>query len=402
MPESKYGTSGSRKRGRPRRVIDDEQVPERRRKQVRVAQQAFRARKETTINNLQTRVHVLEAGIEELSQSFLLFSDILLQDGVIRNHPHLAPSLHKITKQYVSLAAHGCDDADLPALDEISTDTDDNGGAMTNINLGFDPGAASIYPPSFNEDSIESLLSLTQWPETQLPATPPYQEQSMLPFGLILPNRSPTIDAPVPTVPSPLATILPSGLARKGHWTLSHRIVRECCACVYRLLVNTPNDVTEIQRLFGHQLTSAECNRLISAFYRLMQDEVGDLVELRTQVLDPLRSTVGAWSPDQIQKYYRARQLMSEFGPDEWLDASGVQKLLQQKGISILESHSPHSSLRVDAPLSIDMTAFIRCLSLCGVCANSGPVFRKRDVENALRLASSSGVWPFETQYYVP
>lgn len=303
---------------------------------------------------------MLEAGIEELSQSFLLFSDILLQDGVIRNHPHLAPSLHRITQQYVSLAAHGCDDADLPALDEIATDTDDDRGAMQNNNLGFDPSVPSIYPPSFGEDSVESLLSLTQWPETQLPAAPPYQEQPMLPFGLILPTKSPGIDPPIPTVPSPLATILPTGLIRKGQRTLSHRIVRECCACVYRLLVNTPNDVTEIQRLFGHQLTSAECNRLISAFYRLMQDEVGDLVELRTQVLDPLRSSVGAWSPDEIQKYSRTRQPMFEFGPDAWLDASGVQRLLQQKGIRILESNSPHSTPRVDAPLSIDMTAFIR------------------------------------------
>lgn len=302
---------------------------------------------------------MLEAGIEELSQSFLLFSDILLQDGVITNHPHLASSLHKITQQYVSLAAHGCDDADLPALDEIATDTDDNRDVMQNINFALDPSVPAIYPPSFAEDSIESLLSLTQRPEAQLPATPPYQEQSMLPFELILQTRSPTINAPIPTVPSPLATILPSGLVRKRQWTLSHRIVRECCACVYRLLVNTPNDVTEIQRLFGHQLTSAECNRLISAFYRLMQDEVGDLVELRTQVLDPLQSTVGAWSPDQIQKYSRTRQLMLEFGPDAWLDASGVQRLLQQKGIRILESNSPHSSPRVDAPLSIDMTAFI-------------------------------------------
>lgn len=296
---------------------------------------------------------MLEAGIEELSQSFLLFSNILLEEGVVRDHPRVASALQKITEQCVSLAAHGCDDVDLPALKEVATDTDEKRGALKNINLSFDPSAANIYPPSFAEDSIESLPSLIQLPQTQLPATPSYQEQAMLPFGIILQNRS-------PTVPSPLETISPSGLVRKWQWTLSHRIVRECCAYVYRLLVNTPNDVAETQRLFGHQLTNSERNRLISVFYLLMQDEVGDLVELRTQVLDPLRSSVGGWSPDQIQRYSRTRQLMIESGPDEWLDASGVQRLLQQKGIRVLESNSPHSSPRVDAPSGIDMMAFIR------------------------------------------
>ncbi|KAJ5411208.1 uncharacterized protein N7487_005567 [Penicillium crustosum] len=99
-----------RKRGRPRTVTNEQEVPERRRKQLRLAQQAYRKRKETTIGNLQNRVHELETGIENISQSFLSFSSLLIEEQLLSQYPHIASALQNITQQCVSLAKAGSDD----------------------------------------------------------------------------------------------------------------------------------------------------------------------------------------------------------------------------------------------------------------------------------------------------
>lgn len=62
-----------------------------------MAQQAYRTRKENTISNLQDRVNELECGIEQLSQSFLTFSNLLLETGLFGRHSYVTSALHKIT-----------------------------------------------------------------------------------------------------------------------------------------------------------------------------------------------------------------------------------------------------------------------------------------------------------------
>ncbi|KAL9610605.1 MAG: hypothetical protein Q9167_004707 [Letrouitia subvulpina] len=67
----------SRNRGRPRLDPKDDNPTERRRKQIRLAQRAYRQRKETTISSLNGRVTDLERTIEEMNQVFLKFYEKL-------------------------------------------------------------------------------------------------------------------------------------------------------------------------------------------------------------------------------------------------------------------------------------------------------------------------------------
>jgi hypothetical protein len=85
---------------------------QRRRKQLRVAQQTYRQRKETTIANLQTRVQELESGVEELCRSYLSFSTLLCDTNVLEKQPHVTSAFYKVTQQCVSLARRGCDEPD--------------------------------------------------------------------------------------------------------------------------------------------------------------------------------------------------------------------------------------------------------------------------------------------------
>lgn len=77
---------------------------QRRRRQLRLAQRAYRSRRQNTINILQKRVDVLESEVGGISRSFLDFSNLLLQTRVLKQHPQVARGLRNITQQCVELA----------------------------------------------------------------------------------------------------------------------------------------------------------------------------------------------------------------------------------------------------------------------------------------------------------
>jgi hypothetical protein len=202
------------------------------------------------------------------------------------------------------------------------------------------------------------------------------------------------------------STIKPTGnVMREGHGTLSHSLVRECYENAYQLLLNSSDGNTKIQEIFGRQLTSLERARMVSLFYAAMHDEVGDTIERETKVPSTFHPTNNVYTPEQ-PALSRTWNIEPGSGSDDWLDASGVQKLLQEKGILIQGTGSTNASPQVNLWVQFNAAAFIRresldalvqlkfnnmiVLSLGPICGGRGPVFRKRDVENALRFATST------------
>ncbi|KAJ6178796.1 bZIP transcription factor bZIP-1 [Penicillium mononematosum] len=392
-----------RKRGRPGTVTDDQQVLERRRKQLRVAQQAYRKRKETTIVNLESRVQELESGIEELSESFLSFSNLLFEAGILQNQPRVTVALQKVTQQCVSLAKSGCDEAEqAPAAPaDVSPSRSPTLSDTQDITSNYNPPITQLDSLPIIGDAFQSSSDLAaQWPElSQLPPTPPFQEQAILPFGIVLP--SPYI--PFSSIPNPalnFPTIVPpDNLLKQGRWTLSHRLVRQCCETGYYLLTSLSGDDPRVKAIFGKRMTIDERNCLISTFLAAMHDEIGDAVELRTKVLN---STRDSYSPEQLTVSSRTWQIVNESGADEWMDASGVQRLLQQRGIRIQDPSSPLSSPRFNSAPRLNAASFTKYLSLGSICLGRGPAFRKRDVENAIRLATVDDPWAFNAVCEIP
>ncbi|GKZ21555.1 hypothetical protein AbraCBS73388_007456 [Aspergillus brasiliensis] len=404
MVETTNDAPAPRKRGRPRNVTDDQQAPERRRRQLRVAQQAYRRRKETTIANLQSRVQELESGIEELSESFLSFSNLLFEAGILQHQPRVTAALQKITQQYVSLAKRGCDEAEQPAAPadvapSVSPTLRDTQNITSNHNtlitqLDSLPIIGNTFPAS-------SDLA-AQWPElSQLPPTPPFQEQTILPFGIALspPNISfSSIPSPAPALNFP-NTLWPDTSLKQGRWTLSHLLVRQCCETGFYLLTSLSGDHPIVKAIFGKQLAINERDCLISGFVAVMHDDLGDTIELRTTVLNSRRNS---YSPERLALSSRTWQIVNESGADEWMDASGVQRLLQQRGIRLQGPNSPLSSPRFNSAPQLNAVSFIKYLSLRTICLGRGPAFRKRDVENAIRLATLDDPWAFNPVYEIP
>ncbi|KAF2006670.1 hypothetical protein P154DRAFT_222374 [Amniculicola lignicola CBS 123094] len=119
--------NGSKKaRGRPRVDTQDATAADRRRTQIRLAQRAYRQRKETTISSLKQQNTTLQTIIEQMNKSFLRFNDSALRSGVLQVNPGLGRELKQVTETFVNLAKQ--------AAAEGSSDGDDDG-------MSLDPAA---------------------------------------------------------------------------------------------------------------------------------------------------------------------------------------------------------------------------------------------------------------------
>jgi len=336
---------------------------QRRRKQLRVAQQLYRKRKDTTIVNLQSRVQKLESGIEEVSESFLSFSDLLLETGILQNQPRVTAALQKTTKQCVSLAKSGRDETEqAPAAPaDVSRSTSPMLSDTHDIISNHNPLITQFDSWPIIGDVFQPSSDLTaQWPGlSQLPSTLYFQEQAILPFGIDS-SSSPNIS--VSPIHSPILNfptiVSPDSLLKQGHLELSHRLVRQCCETGYYLLTRSSADDPRVMAIFGKRLTIDERDRFIFGFFANMHDEMGDTVELSTKVLSSRRNS---YSPEQLAVSSRAWQIVNESGADEWMDASGVQRLLQQRGIQIQDRSSPLSSLQFNSAPQLNAASFTRC-----------------------------------------
>ncbi|KAF1985530.1 hypothetical protein K402DRAFT_394511 [Aulographum hederae CBS 113979] len=105
---SEAADESKKQRGRPRVEANDENAADRRRTQIRLAQRAYRQRKETTITSLKKQVTDLQATVDSMNKAFLDFNDRAVSSGLLSSQPSLARELKGATEQFIQLtkAAH--------------------------------------------------------------------------------------------------------------------------------------------------------------------------------------------------------------------------------------------------------------------------------------------------------
>ena len=92
------------------RNIDE--FEQRRRRQIRLAQRAYRSRKEANISSLKSRISELEAVVEKMSTSVLSFSDELVQSGVLVGNTGLTAHLRDTVQTCLTLAREASNDGE--------------------------------------------------------------------------------------------------------------------------------------------------------------------------------------------------------------------------------------------------------------------------------------------------
>ncbi|KAJ6027682.1 hypothetical protein N7460_012499 [Penicillium canescens] len=359
--EEKHSADKVRKKER-RRKPDSQQVLDRRREQLRTAQKAYRTRKENTITSLQDRVDELEGGIEQLSQSFLTFSNLLLETGLLRKRSHVTSALRKITRQQLSLAETGCAS---PQERNLVNAVD----ATSCTASGEDErGSGNRARVSSNERAHSGLSSApVEWPELM----PLYTQSSFY-------QGQPT--PPMSVAMAPLANESPIPLS-----SLSSHPQPMISLNGYHLLVNTPNDFVKIQEVFGPSMPLAERNNFISCFHAGMHDKTGGIIDLMATALTPLRSKREYYASEELATQTEELESAVAFEAGGWLDASGVQKFLSERGFCTQEIGRPLS--RSSLVSSLHVAALVQYLATECICFGHGPAFRRQTVEAALCLA---------------
>jgi hypothetical protein len=85
--------------------------------QIRLAQRAYRSRKEASVSSLQSRVLKLETAVDQISAAFLSFSDELIQSEVLTSDPRLTGRLRNTVQLCLTLAKG----ANMPEDQKIAT-----------------------------------------------------------------------------------------------------------------------------------------------------------------------------------------------------------------------------------------------------------------------------------------
>ncbi|KFY72456.1 hypothetical protein V499_07415 [Pseudogymnoascus sp. VKM F-103] len=115
--------ASKKSRGRPRLDTKDETAADRRRTQIRLAQRAYRHRKETTISSLESQVEKLQSTAEAMNSAFLGLYDFASSQGLLQREPEFARQLQATTQRVLELSKAAA--ADQPSHDDDSSHADE-------------------------------------------------------------------------------------------------------------------------------------------------------------------------------------------------------------------------------------------------------------------------------------
>ncbi|KAH8692436.1 hypothetical protein BGW36DRAFT_387634 [Talaromyces proteolyticus] len=355
----------SRKRGRPRLLTKDENAAERRRTQIRLAQRAYRSRKEATISSLNGRVAELDAAIEDVHRSLASFQEGVVASELLEPRSDLLYNLREISEKTA-------------ALIQLS-----KGEAFSESGSSRASEPREAYMPMIensNEHLISDLIEYNAADEISL-AT---EKNSIFPKRARLSNqqdqdmfenihapvnaKQPHSSIPKPTyrLPTPnLHQPQPPSTFSFHENTFARRLRRNCWEYGYRLLVDSATEPEELSRVFQFSFGVTNRKMLIGRFQRALAMS-GDAIEHHsssppfyiggagthyTQKLqqgDPMSPSLniypiskfsGPWPFQFAETPHEETSidglLMATGFDGEWFDSNDVEGFLREKGIFI-------------------------------------------------------------------
>ncbi|KAK5651398.1 hypothetical protein OQA88_12555 [Cercophora sp. LCS_1] len=289
-----------RSRGRPRLDVTDETAADRRRTQIRLAQRAYRNRKENAIQTLEKRVQELTDANEEMSNVFLQLHDFAVSSGALTANPELGRQLRETTEKFLSLARKAGEDG--LRSDEAASSSSQGQKEPSPPQQADDARASSPEnasgPPETNDPVPKTQpvlyggFTVTHEPLTEAdmladfasglapaPATPaldfevitqPTLENASFPFGTTVPEFNfSAYSNPSPFSPLPLPKTYTSFEA-----TLGRRLFRFASERAL-LLISMPSPPPErFNRVFGFSLLIESREAIHSRLRRIVSRNI--------------------------------------------------------------------------------------------------------------------------------
>ncbi|OJJ05322.1 hypothetical protein ASPVEDRAFT_44813 [Aspergillus versicolor CBS 583.65] len=363
--------TGRRKRGRPKRATREDTSPNRRRTQIRLAQRAYRSRRETEMQALRTRVDELESLLEQMNETFLSFTDDLIKSGALSTRPAVARRLHQTIAQSLSLTNEAvlvADDAN-PSTAEIN--------ALETTAPANDTCEAGNVPiaDSQREDSIHYTSSVAPRYAFAVPDVPA-QVTSLYPSPLFL-NSQPYSTSSLESV------------------SFADRLYRACIEQGHHCLTNPSSQLEELMYKFRLPLTVLPLHNIRAHFEEFLNGGYhGALVAMSipfisiggagTHFKHSQRSYAveDAWFQPSMMQATTGRVDSDMRG--DWFDCYDVEGYLDNCGIVPVRSLAGGRSIpqQMGNKKIIDETILIQLLRVSCVCLGRAPGFPRGIVES--------------------
>jgi hypothetical protein len=186
-----------------------------------------------------------------------------------------------------------------------------------------------------------------------------YQGEPTPPISISMPPLANESPIPLPSFPGHFPAIALTSPIEEEQWTFSQYLVKVCCQNGYQLLVNTPNDFVKIQEVFGPFMAPTERDNFISCFHAGIHDKTGGLIDLMATILAPFSSERYNYASSELAAHTKELESTVTSEAGEWLDASGVQKFLIERGFCTRKHGRPSSRPRLIS--SLHVAALVQC-----------------------------------------
>ncbi|KAL1965793.1 hypothetical protein VTN77DRAFT_5114 [Rasamsonia byssochlamydoides] len=422
---------------------------ERRRTQLRLAQRAYRLRKENELVSLQKQVATLQKAINDMSRSVVALNEKLTDSGLLTLRPHLSRELHEMAQKFQSLARVTSQEQ------EKEPEVDNQASSMLKSPpdsvLSYSSSSHDCKPSDVHGEPFQTAVSDPlndaclapyqhdinhfQQREARHPQSEIVGLQGLEQASFTM--SFPALSRPRYLKPTPTYSFQETSFARRLH--------RTCIESAYRLLVDSSANPARALKTFGFTLRIWNKSNLIEKFHLLMNRTADESLEDWAVPFFPVGGA-GTHYPRRDNGYGLARNvgplplhlahirhedktlqdIASAAGFDgEWFDAYDVEGYLRERGV-FLEGHSSFfelpgrqilspfaggmgatgfeqtvinpqmmppgnqlysQSLPGYSPVIIDVDRFISRLMMRAVCLGRGPGFRQSDVESELYSA---------------
>ncbi|KAE8395707.1 hypothetical protein BDV23DRAFT_193550 [Aspergillus alliaceus] len=343
----------ARKRGRPQKAIGaslEKDKKEKRRAQIRLAQRAYRSRKDADTESLNQRVAQLETAAQTMSEAVITLSDILLESGVLTSHPKLA--------EHLGETVHICLTLTKDTSDEHNQETP----RESQLPSPADVSLALLDPSPFHLSYYPSSLFMFKPGDVAVMEVPQFIEQlriACLYEGSLMLNN--------PSIP-------PEDLRRP-----------------FRLLLSLFTRET-ITSIFNNALQARLHRKLPTNFKQVPFVHPSAAGDGNPQTPGP------GQAPDRRPIDFHPQSgghgLLSDFSAQtqkeldgNWLDVQDLERHLLERDVRLCVI-PPKDSVKSSSKLVVNVKALIVALVNKGMCLGHSPGFRRSDVEEALNSST--------------
>ncbi|KAF2215579.1 hypothetical protein CERZMDRAFT_104841 [Cercospora zeae-maydis SCOH1-5] len=382
----------NKKRGRPRVEKEDESAADRRRTQIRMAQRAYRQRKESTLEELRKRVSGLTNTIELMNKTFMDHRDRLFDSHLSDMQQR---DLRNTAMQFESLMITARNPTDSPAEDLAATESHRESASSTHGSIDG-PGPSSLEPKNVTSWIDRSAVSHHQQLRHQ------HAHQGSMGYTMYMQGNDnvemeddymSTFDATTtPPMPSMMKESYPSpqndfdifrmelpeiaippsleplkSFAHKES-TFARRLHRLAIERAYQLVLNFERNPITYARVFRLSLMSRDREKLMGMLRKSLDRSADESLDQDSDLIHvggagthyPKRDEHGNWKPKKSSWYIGiiGPQMLARLEnaakdrisvdmtveiagmEGEWLDPYDVEGYLAEKGIYIDPSAS--------------------------------------------------------------